>query len=53
MSQLDEPCGIALNPNTGEFYVADSMNHRIMKYSLNSTVGTQVLGGKGAGVNRS
>lgn len=52
LSQLSTPGGMALNQNTGDFYVADSMNHRIMKYSLNSSVGTLVLGGQGAGVNR-
>jgi DNA-binding beta-propeller fold protein YncE len=46
---LNNPSGIARNPSTGDIYVADTGNNRILKYSPGSTVPTVVAGGNGQG----
>ncbi|CAF1318675.1 unnamed protein product [Adineta steineri] len=43
------PCGIARNSSTGTLYIADTFNHRIMKYLMNASSGTVVAGGNGPG----
>jgi DNA-binding beta-propeller fold protein YncE len=48
---LNSPRGIVLDPNTNTFYVSDTNNNRVMSYTLNSTVGTLVAGGNGAGTS--
>ena len=47
--QLDSPRAIAFDSNTNTFYISDSNNNRVMGYTLNSTVGTLIAGGNGAG----
>ncbi len=48
-TQLDTPRAIAFDSNSGAYYISDSNNCRVMKYTVNSTVGTLVAGGNGAG----
>ncbi|CAF1158825.1 unnamed protein product [Adineta steineri] len=43
------PCGIARDSSTGTLYIADNLNHRIMRYLVNASSGTVVAGGNGAG----
>lgn len=50
-NQLDYPCGIALNPTSGELYISDHSNHRIMSYAPGVNNGTLIFGGNGAGNN--
>ncbi|CAF1271800.1 unnamed protein product [Adineta steineri] len=49
---LYNPQYITLDETQGLFYVADTFNNRIVRYSLNSSVGTVVAGGNGAGQGR-
>ena len=49
--QLDSPRSIALDLSRNRFFVSDAENHRIMSYTLNSTLGTVVAGGNGPGIN--
>lgn len=35
---LDSPLGIALDPTTGKVFVADSSNHRILRYASTATL---------------
>lgn len=49
--QFNQPNGIALGTN-GEIFVCDKYNHRVLKFSANSTAGTSgeiVAGGNGFG----
>ncbi len=49
---LSQPFGIALDERNSWLYVADQLNHRIQRYSLNDTWpcnGTTVAGGNGPG----
>jgi 6-phosphogluconolactonase (cycloisomerase 2 family) len=48
---LDTPRAIAFDSNPNIFYISDSNNNRVMKYTLNSTVGILVAGGNGAGIS--
>lgn len=50
---LNYPLGIAVDETTGSLYVADSQNHRIQKFSLNSIQGMTVAGGISYGQNLS
>jgi hypothetical protein len=50
-TQFNSPRAIAFDSNTNTFYISDSNNHRVMRYTLNSTVGTLVAGGNGAGMS--
>ncbi|CAF4193876.1 unnamed protein product [Adineta steineri] len=43
------PCGIARDSSTSTLYIADNLNHRIMRYLVNASSGTVVAGGNGAG----
>ena len=43
------PSDVSLDPRTNEFYVCDSLNHRIMRFSMNVPIGTVVAGGNGQG----
>ncbi|CAF0829287.1 unnamed protein product [Adineta steineri] len=43
------PCAITRDSSTGTLYIADTYNHRIMKYFANASSGTVVAGGNGAG----
>ena len=49
---LNNPFGVARDPNSGTLYIADSFNHRIVSYSLHATTGVIIAGNRGAGVNR-
>lgn len=49
--QLNSPRSIALDLSRNRFFVSDAENHRIMSYTLNSTLGTVVAGGNGLGIN--
>ncbi|CAF5030639.1 unnamed protein product [Rotaria sp. Silwood1] len=51
--ELYYPSGITLNPKTGDIYVSDSSNNRIMqyRYPYESSWGTVVAGGNGYGYN--
>ncbi|CAF0718554.1 unnamed protein product [Adineta steineri] len=52
LNQLNGPRYITLDPTQAYIYIADSINHRIMRYSTNSISGdngTVVAGGNGAG----
>jgi len=42
-NQLNSPAGIAVDSN-GNLYIADSGNHRIIKYAPNSTTGSIIAG---------
>ena len=48
--ELNSPRHIYLNENNGFIYVADTLNHRIQRFSVNSSgTGVTVAGGNGAG----
>ena len=51
LNELYTPIGIALDVSTGDIYIADSINNRIVKYSTGSTTGVLVAGGNGAGAS--
>lgn len=46
---LNFPLGMAVERTSGAMYVADSRNHRIQRFSLNSVSGQTVAGGRGNG----
>lgn len=46
---LLNPYGIWLDENSGTLYIADSYNHRIMRYASNSQSGDVIAGGNGLG----
>ncbi|CAF1439640.1 unnamed protein product [Adineta steineri] len=48
LNQLDHPCGIFID-NDKSIYIADSFNHRIVKWQLNSNTGQIIAGGNGQG----
>jgi DNA-binding beta-propeller fold protein YncE len=48
-NQLVNPYGIALHPISGELYIADYANHRLISYAAGSQNGTVLLGGNGPG----
>jgi sugar lactone lactonase YvrE len=50
-TQVDSPRFIAFDSNPNIFYVSEANNNRVMRYTLNSTVGTLVAGGNAAGTN--
>lgn len=50
---LNLPLGVTVDETTGALYVADSGNHRIQKFQLNSAQGMTVAGGNGPGPNLS
>ena len=50
-NQFNYPYGIALNPTSGELYISDSNNHRIMSYAPGVNNGTLIFGGNGPGNN--
>ena len=41
------------DPRSGTIYVADTLNHRVIGYSVGSSDGTVVAGGQGSGFNGS
>ena len=47
--ELYYPYGLSLDSNSNVLYIADYGNHRIMKYFANSSNGTLVADGNGAG----
>lgn len=49
---LKFPTDIVVDEKLGQMYVADSGNHRILKYTIGSFNGTVVAGGNGPGTNR-
>lgn len=53
LSELIYPKGIYLDEKSGDLYVADSGNYRIMRYSLRDSerLGKVVAGGNGEGTN--
>jgi sugar lactone lactonase YvrE len=50
-NQLDNPHGFALDSTSNILYVADSGNHRIMRYQIGISSGVVVAGGNGFGLN--
>ncbi len=48
---LNWPRNIVFGSNPNTYYISDASNNRIMQFTLNSTVGTLVAGGNGAGTN--
>ena len=50
-ASLNLPLGVTVERDTGSIYVADSRNHRIQKFDLNSAQGQTVAGGRGNGTN--
>ena len=52
-NSLNLSLGMVVDENTGSLYVADSGNHRIQKFQLNSSHGTTVAGGNDPGANLS
>lgn len=43
--------GIALNPTSGELYISDYANHRIVSYASGANSSTLVFGFRGSGIN--
>jgi hypothetical protein len=41
---------VTFDSSTGNLYVSDTYNYRIVRYTPNATVGTVVAGGNGGGV---
>ncbi|CAF1208775.1 unnamed protein product [Adineta ricciae] len=52
-NELFTPFGLTRDSDTGTLYIADTNNHRIMRYLYNATSGTVVAGGNGPGLNSS
>ena len=50
---LRQPMGISVDAITGSLYVADSQNHRIQKFQLDSIEGVTVAGGTSGGASLS
>jgi sugar lactone lactonase YvrE len=50
-NQLSSPIGLAFDRSSGTFYISDTDNNRIMKYSLGVLSGTLVAGNNGAGTS--
>jgi DNA-binding beta-propeller fold protein YncE len=50
-NQLSGPQGVMLDPRTGTLHIADSGNHRVMRYLLNAPSGTLLAGGNGPGTS--
>ena len=48
LTQLSEPHGVRVDA-AGNLYVADSWNHRVMRWCLGATQGSVVVGGNGKG----
>ncbi|CAF3711476.1 unnamed protein product [Rotaria sp. Silwood1] len=48
-NQLNTPTDIALDSNTATLYIADSFNHRVMRYLSGTSAGTLVAGNNSAG----
>ena len=51
LTLLDSPRAIAFDSDPTVFYISDANNARVMRYTLNSTIGTLVAGGNGGGNN--
>ncbi|CAF4298055.1 unnamed protein product [Rotaria socialis] len=49
LAQLNTPRGLARGSSTGTLYIADSGNHRLMRYASGASSGTVAAGGNGAG----
>ncbi|UJR17481.1 hypothetical protein I4U23_004376 [Adineta vaga] len=47
---LFKPQDIVLDESEGVYYVADTFNHRVLRFSFGSTNGTIVAGGNSAGI---
>lgn len=47
--QFNSPKGIVIDSSTLTLYIADTNNHRVMRYTSGATNGTVVAGGNGAG----
>jgi hypothetical protein len=52
MFHLDMPKDLSVDEKSGQMYVADYNNHRIIRYTLGSLNGTVVAGGNGPGNKR-
>ncbi|CAF1588360.1 unnamed protein product [Adineta steineri] len=50
-NEFENPSMIEYVSSTNILYIADTMNHRIMKYLLNASSGTVVAGGNGQGLS--
>lgn len=51
MHQLHQPWGVNYDESKNILYVADSLNHRIMRYLSNNSIGTRVAGGTSIGTS--
>ena len=51
-SRLNTPNGIALDPTSGDLYIADQFNSRIMAYKSGTNISRLVFGNQGNGTNR-
>ena len=50
LAHLQHPEDVTLDEELGYMYVADTYNHRILQYRLNSSLVTVVAGGNGPGI---
>ena len=48
-NQLRTPCDCAFDSHSDTLYIADTMNHRIVQYPKNASLGTVVAGDNGGG----
>ena len=44
LNQLRSPCGFTVSRKDGSIYVADNLNHRIVRWSVNATEGVVIAG---------
>jgi DNA-binding beta-propeller fold protein YncE len=49
LNQLDHPRGVTIHPGTHDLYIADSENHRVLRWKWNAQVGELFCGGNGRG----
>ena len=49
LDQLDQPVAVALHPVTGDVYISDRANHRVVLWAADATQGVVVAGGNGWG----
>ena len=49
LDQLNQPVAVALHPVTGDVYISDRANHRVVLWAADATQGVVVAGGNGWG----